>query len=250
MYYLNCFNVLPMCNVFKWLDEPNYVRRIVFLCCLANFFNAADRVIMPIVIIPISNHFGWNLHQYGLVLSSFSVGYLGSMIIGGSAARRYGGGLILSFAVAFWSFSSLVTPFLAHSINSLVILRILLGLREGIALPTIFHIFSYVVPIEERNRAVGYMVTFGAIGQTVATLICPRLVWSHSFFIFGLIGLVWICFWIPVFNVIKKAETRDELSGQQSQVCHNILLLTLVLNFCYRQIVPHILSCLRFPTGT
>ncbi|KAH8865943.1 putative anion transporter 3, chloroplastic [Schistosoma japonicum] len=210
MYYLNCFNVLPMCNVFKWLDEPNYVRRIVFLCCLANFFNAADRVIMPIVIIPISNHFGWNLHQYGLVLSSFSVGYLGSMIIGGSAARRYGGGLILSFAVAFWSFSSLVTPFLAHSINSLVILRILLGLREGI----------------ERNRAVGYMVTFGAIGQTVATLICPRLVWSHSFFIFGLIGLVWICFWIPVFNVIKKAETRDELSGQQSQAFKSTLRWT------------------------
>ncbi|KAK4476003.1 hypothetical protein MN116_001237 [Schistosoma mekongi] len=223
MYYLNCFNVLPVYNVFKWLDEPNYVWRIVFFCCLANFINSADRVIMPIVIIPISNHFGWNLHQYGLVLSSFSVGYLGSMIIGGSAARRYGGGLILSFAVAFWSFSSLVTPFLAHSINSLVILRILLGLREGIALPTIFHIFSYVVPIEERNRAVSYLVTFGAIGQTVATLICPRLVWSHSFFIFGLIGLVWICFWIPVLNVIKKAETRDELPSQQSQAFKSIL---------------------------
>ncbi|CAH8647770.1 unnamed protein product [Schistosoma margrebowiei] len=217
MYYLNCLNFLPTYNVFKWLNEPSYVWKIVFLCCLANFINAADRVIMPIVIIPISNHFGWNLHQYGLVLSSFSVGYLGSMIIGERAARRYGGGLILIFAIAFWSLSSLLTPFFAHSIRSLITVRILLGLREGIGLPTVFHIFSYVVPVEERSRSFSYMVTFGAVGQTVATLVCPHLIWSHSFFIFGFIGLVWICFWIPVFNVVKRAESRIELPVQQAE---------------------------------
>ncbi|CAH8625283.1 unnamed protein product [Heterobilharzia americana] len=217
MDFLNCLNFLPTYNIFKWIYEPNYVWRIVFLCCLANFINAADRVIMPIVIIPISNHFGWNLHQYGWVLSSFSAGYLVSMIIGGSAAKRFGGSLILTFAILFWSLSSIATPFFAHSIYSLVVSRILLGLREGLGLPTILHIFSHVVPIEERSWALGYLVAFGVIGQTVATLVCPHLVWSHSFYIFGFIGLLWICLWIPVFNVIKKAESRDEFPAEQSQ---------------------------------
>ncbi|CAH8870353.1 unnamed protein product [Trichobilharzia szidati] len=217
MDYLNCLNFLPTYNVFKWINEPSCVWRIVFLCCLANFINSADRVIIPIVIIPMANRFGWNLHQYGWILSSFSVGYLVSMVIGGSAAKRYGGSLILSFAVLFWSLSSIATPFFAHSIYLLAAFRILLGLREGIGLPTIFHIFSYVVPVEERSWALGYLVAFGALGQTVATLVCPHLVWSNSFYIFGFIGLVWICLWIPVFNVIKKAELRDEFPTQQSQ---------------------------------
>lgn len=39
--------------------------RIVALCSAANFINAADRVIMPIAIIPMTDEFKWNLHWQG-----------------------------------------------------------------------------------------------------------------------------------------------------------------------------------------
>jgi hypothetical protein len=52
----------------------------IALCSLANFINAADRVIMPIAIIQMSSEFKWKLHDQGWILSAFSVGYMGTMV--------------------------------------------------------------------------------------------------------------------------------------------------------------------------
>lgn len=52
----------------------------ISLCSLANFINAADRVIMPIAIIQMSQEFKWDLHGQGWVLSAFAVGYMSSMV--------------------------------------------------------------------------------------------------------------------------------------------------------------------------
>lgn len=191
-------------------DQRSRVWRVVLLCCLANLINSADRVIMPIAIIPISDHFKWDLHQHGWILSAFSVGYLSSMILGGSAAKRYGGSLVLIAAVLLWSLSSFVTPWFAYSATSLVLLRFLLGVGEGIGLPTIVHILSQLVPIDERSRALGYLVAFGSFGQIVATLLCPHLHWADSFYLFGGLGFAWILFWLLVFKDVRIRESVEE----------------------------------------
>ena len=52
----------------------------IALCALANFINAADRVVMPIAIIQMTDVFKWDMHGQGWVLSSFAAGYMGSMV--------------------------------------------------------------------------------------------------------------------------------------------------------------------------
>jgi len=52
----------------------------IALCSMANFINAADRVIMPIAIIQMSAKFHWELHAQGWVLSAFSIGYICTMV--------------------------------------------------------------------------------------------------------------------------------------------------------------------------
>lgn len=54
---------------------------IVVLCSIANFINAADRIIMPITIIPMTSHFKWTMHWQGWILSAFAFGYLSSQVI-------------------------------------------------------------------------------------------------------------------------------------------------------------------------
>ena len=56
--------------------------RIVALCSFANFINSADRVIMPIAIVPMTKVFGWKLHLQGWILLAFAVGYFTSQILG------------------------------------------------------------------------------------------------------------------------------------------------------------------------
>lgn len=54
--------------------------RIVALCSAANFINAADRVIMPIAIVLMTDEFKWNLYWQGWILSAFAFGYFTSQV--------------------------------------------------------------------------------------------------------------------------------------------------------------------------
>lgn len=53
-------------------------------------------------------------------------------IIGACAANRFGGKLVLLFAVFLWSVSTTITPLLATSVPALIFCRVLLGLGEGL----------------------------------------------------------------------------------------------------------------------
>jgi len=189
------------------------IKMIVSLCSAANFINAADRVLMPIAIIPMTDEFGWTLHWQGWILSSFALGYLTSQIIGGSLATRVGGRSVLLFAVLLWSLSTVITPLIAQSVSGLIICRILLGLGEGLGLPTIFHVYAHHVPAEERSRAFGYLIAAGGAGQTVAAVLCPHLPWRTSFIVLGLLGLAWLPLWWLLYpNTSQHPESEGFMS--------------------------------------
>lgn len=181
----------------------------VGLCSAANFINAADRVIMPIAIIQMTDEFKWDLHGQGWVLSSFAVGYMSSQVIGGSAAKKYGGKNMLTLAVFMWSLSTFLTPLFAHSFYAVFFSRVMLGIAEGLGLPTIFHIFAHAIPVEERSRAFGYLVALGSIGQTVSAIICPHLPWRYSFYIFGSLGFLWVVFWLALYREVRGPDEEE-----------------------------------------
>ena len=62
-------------------------------------------------------------------------------VIGASAAKRYGGKLILLVAVLLWSLSTFITPYFAHSKWTLIALRVLLGIGEGLG--KLYSVFIY-----------------------------------------------------------------------------------------------------------
>lgn len=64
---------------FKMSHTSSHTQTVV-LCSIANFINAADRVIMPIAIIPMTNYFKWTMHWQGWILSAFAFGYLSSQV--------------------------------------------------------------------------------------------------------------------------------------------------------------------------
>lgn len=185
--------------------------RIVGLCSIANFINAADRVILPIAIVPMTREFGWSLQLQGWILSSFAFGYFTSQIIGACVTNRFGGKVVLFYSVLLWSISTFITPFLVHSVPSLIFCRVLLGLGEGLGLPTIFHIFANQIPIEERSRSFSYLVASGSIGQTIAAVICPHMSWQMSFWIFGTLGLLWIPAWLLLYSDNAPSLGREEI---------------------------------------
>lgn len=69
--------------------------------------------------------------------SSFLWGYLVSPIAGGTLVDYYGGKVVMAWGVALWSFATFLTPWAADtSLWALLATRAVLGIAEGVALPS------------------------------------------------------------------------------------------------------------------
>jgi MFS family permease len=69
--------------------------------------------------------------------SSFLWGYVFSSMVGGALADKYGGKKVMAGAAALWSLATFLTPWAAsQSAAVLLAVRVLFGIAEGVAFPT------------------------------------------------------------------------------------------------------------------
>src|SRR5262249_55911045 len=132
----------------------------------------------------------------------FFFGYFLFLFVAGLAANRFGGKRVLGCSVLAWSIFTLLTPSAAMaSIAVLVLARISLGIAEAPTYPAIYELFGRWVPQAERARAVARMTSGHSVGTLIGLLVSGWLVqhygWSLPFYVFGVIGLVWLLIWLP-----------------------------------------------------
>lgn len=89
-----------------------------------------DRICMSVAVIPMSSSFGWTPSVQGFIGSAFLWGYMATQLLGGQAADKYGGKLVISAAIVFFSLASLLplaAPFVpaAHVLTLVAISRFL-----------------------------------------------------------------------------------------------------------------------------
>ncbi|KAL0418983.1 UNVERIFIED_CONTAM: putative anion transporter 4, chloroplastic [Sesamum radiatum] len=190
------------------LREPSFAEfitservKVVAMLALALVLCNADRVVMSVAIVPLSLSRGWRQSFGGVVQSSFLWGYLISPIAGGTLVDRYGGKVVMAWGVALWSLATLLTPWAAEtSLLTLLAMRMLLGIAEGVALPCMNNMISRWFPRTERSRAVALaMAGFqlgSAIGLTLSPIIMSQGGMYGPFVIFGLSGFLWVLVWV------------------------------------------------------
>ncbi|CAL4060140.1 unnamed protein product, partial [Meganyctiphanes norvegica] len=167
----------------------------------------------PLMRVMASDHENIFYIQGSITVRILSVKYCSLIqLIGANAANKYGGRRVLCFAVLLWSLCTVITPLAASYLPALITTRVLLGLGEGLGLPTIFQLFAQHIPPEERSRAFGYMVSAGSVGQTVALLFVPHLEWHIAFTLFGALGLVWVLCWLLTYHdpPMRIADEEDQ----------------------------------------
>lgn len=173
---------------------------VIFLCFLGMVIAYTDRVNISIAAITMQETLGWTDTYKGLVLSSFFVGYIFFMVIGGWLANRFGGKIVLGTAVILWSIFTILTPFAAAiSGTVLIAARILLGAGEAVAPPAMFNMMAHWVTSGERSRAVSFVSSGATIGALIALLTTGWIVaeygWQMAFYGFGFLGLIWAVAW-------------------------------------------------------
>ena len=220
-----------------------YRFKVVFLSFLAVFICYIDRVNISVAIIPMQEQFGWSESQVGIILGSFYFGYMITMTVGGYLADKYGGKKVLGYALLIWSLFTIITPLFAYQgLWWLILVRILMGLGEGVTFPSWHSIYARWIPFKERTRAVGFTnsgIAAGTLfGFAVAALIIANYSWEWVFYSFGLIGVFWYFFWNKIVTSYPEDNnyiSKDELiiiksEAPSKETAPKIPLLRLIRN--------------------
>jgi MFS transporter, ACS family, solute carrier family 17 (sodium-dependent inorganic phosphate cotransporter), other len=198
----------------RW-PRRHVVVALTFLGCIIAY---TDRVNISVAAIAMKEHFGWSQTQKGFVLAAFFVGYLLFMFVAGLLANRLGGKRLVGYSVLAWSIFTLLTPPAAiASIAVLIAARIGMGVGEAGMYPATMELFGRWVPQTERGRAVALMSSGSPVGSLIGLMASGWLVqrygWAMPFYIFGIVGLLWLILWFQ--QVEDNPATDSRVSAEE-----------------------------------
>jgi sugar phosphate permease len=189
------------------------------LMCLMYFIAYIDRVNISIVGPMLKQEMGLTPVQLGLVFSAFAYPYAAMQIFGGWLADKLGPRLVLGVLSTIWAVATILCG-MSWGIGSLIVFRVMLGIGEGGAFPAATRAFTFWMPASERGFAQGITHSFARLGGAVTPPIVMVIVaaygWRESFWILGVVSLVWTVFFVWLFRNtplehkwVKPAELKE-----------------------------------------
>ncbi|MFC0903480.1 MFS transporter [Clostridium sp. MT-14] len=172
--------------------------RIVLLLTLCYLILYMDRSCMSMAGPEMINYFGWNASEFGLVSTAFFIGYACTQILGGWLADRFGGGRVVMFGAIWWSVFVFLTPF-GSTIGLMVVIRIVMGMGEGVSLPAMSTIIAKWVPKKESGLAWGISIMGVSMGIACAMPLSAWIIkiwsWQMVFHSFAFLAPIWVVIW-------------------------------------------------------
>ncbi|NJM77094.1 MAG: MFS transporter [Acaryochloridaceae cyanobacterium RU_4_10] len=178
--------------------------------------NYLDRNNLSLAIPRIAQDFSWSDREVGskgeLLLAAFYLSYAMSNLLLSPIAERFGPKRSVMAAIGAFSIVTILYAPLGSSFTSLIVLRLLLGLGEGVHIPMLSAITSHWFPTAERSRA---NAIWGS-GILMSTAIAPLIIipsiqlwgWRPAFAVLGAIGLS-ISMPLVYFLVQDKPPRQD-----------------------------------------
>jgi MFS family permease len=181
--------------------------RIVYLITLITMINYLDRSAIAFAILPIEKELALNNSQFGLIASGFGIGYLVMAFFGGFLVDRFHAAKVWACGAILWSLATMAICF-SKGFASLFILRIVLGLAEGIHFPALLKIMTDWLAPNFRARS----ISLGLLGVPLASLfgspfityLIESISWRGMFVVLGSIGILWAVFWLFLFRGKKN----------------------------------------------
>lgn len=172
-------------------------RGVIWLIGLSIALNYIDRGAVSVAAPLIQSELALSATGYGVIVSAFYWTYVPAQGLAGWLADRMSVHRLMAGGVALWALATVLTGF-AGGVTMLIILRLAMGLGEGVAFPCGSKIIARVPEARRSsaNVALGGGIALGPlIGTLAGGLILARYGWRPMFVIFGLITLLWLIPW-------------------------------------------------------
>lgn len=211
------------------------------ICALLFFaatINYVDRQVLGILKKTLSDEFGWTDIDYGWIVFSFQAAYAVGMLLVGRMMDRLGTKKGFAISITVWSLAAMAhawaipigvagAAFLGWfgyisestafvSVVGFIIVRFLLGLGEAGNFPAAIKTTAEWFPKKERAFATGIFNSGTNVGALATPLVVPWIAytygWYEAFIITGVIGFVWLAFWLLLY---KRPEEHPRLSKEE-----------------------------------
>jgi sugar phosphate permease len=174
-----------------------------------------DRMVMSVAIPYIAKDFNLTPVTMGIVMSAFFAGYALCQIPGGMLADKFGAQRLMVVALSWWSAFTAITGTVG-SLTSMLIVRVLFGIGEGVFPGGYFKYLAKWFPVKERTTANSIGIASNLFGSAVAPLfvvaIMSQFGWRAVFYCLFIPGIIMaILIWVYV------KETPDQSSRVSSQ---------------------------------
>jgi len=162
---------------------------------------------------------------YGVITAAFQAAYGIAMVVAGAITDKLGTRKAFAIAICLWSVAAML-PGLAYSVASFAVAYFLLGLGEAANFPACIKTVAEWFPKRERAYATGIFNSGANVGNMVAPSIVAVLValfsrwsvfgpvraWRGSFVVAGLLGFVWLVFWLLIY---RRPEEHRRVSKSE-----------------------------------
>lgn len=202
---------------------------VLIMVLVATGLNFLDRQVLSIVIIRIQEEFNMSDVEYGMINTSFLIGYGIMFTVAGRLIDTVGSKAGLAVSVGVWSIGNCLHG-LVNSFHQLLGSRLLLGLGEGGCFPGAAKTVNEWFNVKQRGLANGVAIGGAAIGAVVSPPLTIYLSatygWRWSFVIPGLVGVLWVVIWL----MLPKPPKEEVPSGVQAMSAKQIPFLSILKN--------------------
>jgi sugar phosphate permease len=210
--------------------------RIPIVLAVTVFVNYLDRNNIALAMPRIAQDFGWTDREIGsngeLLLAAFFVPYALSNMLLSPVAERFSPKRSTIAAIMAFSLFTILMGILGRSLTLLIVLRLLLGVGEGVHIPMLSALTSRWFLPGERSRA----NAIWSAGILVATAIAPLIIvplisstgWRTTFAVLGTVGLLLSIPLVYFFvqdqprgnNVIKDTVPSEDIAMKKLNVSY------------------------------
>lgn len=187
---------------------------------LVSTISYIDRNTLALLAPTILRETGLNAEQYGLIVAAFSYAYMVGNPLWGKLLDRIGVRRGMTLAVSLWTVASAAHAF-ARGFWTFATFRAALGFGEGATFPGSLRTVVQTLAPAERSRGIAIAYSGGSLGAIltpiVVTPVAARWGWTGAFWFTGLVGLLWIFWWIFLSrrpDIARPAALPAEASAE------------------------------------
>lgn len=232
--------------------QTNYRWGICALLFAATSINYLDRQVLSLTWKDfIQPEFHWNNNDYGNITALFSIFYAVSMLFAGKFVDFMDTKKGFLWAIGIWSIGACLHAYCgiaasgiltgnwfvgfeeskeiiktvdnvalvgSTSVMLFIFARFVLAVGEAGNFPAAIKTTAEYFPKKDRALATSIFNAGAAVGALSAPLIIPRIAesygWEMSFIIIGILGFIWMGFWVFIY---KKPEHNKKMSVSELQ---------------------------------